>query len=151
MGKNSENALIARGVDTHTASTLSAKGHTLQSLKQRAIGQLIALGIKKEFAETILSEPRPRSQTALCIAFSSRANAHAACAETLASLSSSIILTSGPHQKAMTRAILLLFVCIITTLPILEKNFHRSSQKRSCELQRLHGRMLLNSWMPRRF
>jgi hypothetical protein len=59
MGKNTENALIARGIDTHTANTLVTKGYTLRSLKKLPIDQLIALGIKKNFADALLSEPRP--------------------------------------------------------------------------------------------
>lgn len=59
MGKVTEKALLARGVDTNTANTIASKGYTLQSLKQQSLSKLIALGLKKESAEIILSEPRP--------------------------------------------------------------------------------------------
>lgn len=59
MGKNTEKALIARGLDTSTANRLASKGHTLGSLKQLSQTSLAALGLSKDFAEAILSEARP--------------------------------------------------------------------------------------------
>lgn len=59
MGKITEKALIARGVDTNTANTIASKGYTLHSLKQLSLSKLTALGLRKESAEAILSEPRP--------------------------------------------------------------------------------------------
>ncbi|MDH7454619.1 hypothetical protein QF205_16295 [Luteimonas composti] len=59
MGKLTEKALVARGVDTNTANTIASKGLTLQSLKQLPLSKLVALGLRKESAEVILSEARP--------------------------------------------------------------------------------------------
>lgn len=59
MGKNTEKALLARGADSNTANTIAAKGHTLQSLKQLPVDELTKLGLTKDIAHAISSEPRP--------------------------------------------------------------------------------------------
>jgi len=58
MGKNTEIALIARGIDTDLAKSLSKK-YTVTSLKQLKIEALLALGMSKPQAEQLMSEGRP--------------------------------------------------------------------------------------------
>lgn len=59
MNKLTIKALLARGFDSSLAETLSAKGHTLTSLKQMSPSQLKALSIPTALVDDLLNEPRP--------------------------------------------------------------------------------------------
>jgi len=59
MSKSTINALISRGIDSHTAEIISAKKHTISSLKQMDIENLKILGLTEQQAENLLKESRP--------------------------------------------------------------------------------------------
>ncbi|WP_149720998.1 HNH endonuclease signature motif containing protein [Alcaligenes faecalis] len=74
MNKNTVNALIARGIDSTFAANLSAKKHTISSLKQLSEGDLIGLGFSAEKANELLRESRPPvpEETLLRLLYKSR-------------------------------------------------------------------------------
>lgn len=59
MGKSTVNALLSRGLDSALANALSAKNHTLGSLKQMSRQALFALGLNDIQISQLHSEPRP--------------------------------------------------------------------------------------------
>lgn len=59
MGKNTFNALMARGFDSETAHRLAEAGHTLNSLKTLDVNKLRSLNIPEELIDIILREKRP--------------------------------------------------------------------------------------------
>lgn len=59
MSKRTENALLARGFDSHLASRLAGSGITLSSLKNMQYSQLQSLGLNEQYIKIINSEPRP--------------------------------------------------------------------------------------------
>ena len=59
MSKNTFNAFIARGIDSHLANSLVEKKMTLTKLKHKSLSELTSLGIDEEIANNILKEQRP--------------------------------------------------------------------------------------------
>ncbi|WP_163576437.1 HNH endonuclease signature motif containing protein [Halomonas faecis] len=74
MSKRTVNALLARGIDSKLAESLSAKKHTMASLKQMPQESLLNLGFSSEQAERLLQEPRPPipEETLLRVLYRSR-------------------------------------------------------------------------------
>ena len=60
MGKETFNALMARGFDSETANRLESSGYTLNSLKALDADGLRALNIPEELIQSILRESRPQ-------------------------------------------------------------------------------------------
>jgi hypothetical protein len=59
MGKNTRDALIARGFDSEIATNLDNGGYTLKSLKNMSVDDLRTLSIPEEQIQVILNESRP--------------------------------------------------------------------------------------------
>ncbi|AZQ12299.1 HNH endonuclease signature motif containing protein [Shewanella khirikhana] len=59
MSKRTENALLARGFDSHLASRLANSGVTLANLKSMQRNQLLNLGLNEHYISIVYSEPRP--------------------------------------------------------------------------------------------
>ncbi|MGH1404135.1 MAG: HNH endonuclease signature motif containing protein [Alphaproteobacteria bacterium] len=74
MNKKTVNALLSRGVSSQKAETLSKKGYTISSLKQKTEKDLTSLGLSLEQAESLLKENRPPipEETLLKVLYKSR-------------------------------------------------------------------------------
>jgi len=59
MGLLTYNALLARGIDSHTSIKIINSGLTIAQLKTMDLTSLEGLGLSKEIATQIHSEPRP--------------------------------------------------------------------------------------------
>lgn len=59
MGLLTYNALLARGIDSHTSNKIINSGLTIAQLKTMDLTSLEGLGLSKEIATQIHSEPRP--------------------------------------------------------------------------------------------